>query len=90
MEGFVFSWLLNADQAEDCSELSSWLRFVPMDSDSSTRSEGEKAKAREEETQSKSTLREMHIRQKEKVGMPVVSECAAAERGMCETERESR
>lgn len=35
--------------------------------------------------QTQSKPGEMSIRQKEKVGMPVVSECAAVERGMCET-----
>lgn len=64
-----------------------WLRFVPMGSRSSTRSEGEKAKACEEEPQSTSTPRETHVRQKEKVGMPAVSECAAAERA-CARQRE--
>lgn len=29
----------------------------------------------------------MHVRQKEKVGMPVASERAAVKRGMCETEK---
>lgn len=67
--------------------LSSWLQFVPMDSRSSTRSEGEKAKACEEETQSTSMPRETHIRQKEKVGMPAVRKCAAAERA-CARQRE--
>ena len=72
------------------AELRGWLRFVPVDLHSSTRLEGEKVRACEEEMQSKSTPGEMHIRQKEKVGMPVVRERAAVERGMCETERESR
>lgn len=61
--------------------------FVPVDSRSGTRSEGETAKVCGEERQSRSTLSEMHVRQKEKVGMPVVSESAAVERGMCETEK---
>lgn len=43
-------------------------------------------RACEEEMQSQSRPGEMSIGQKEKVGMPVVSECAAVERGICETE----
>lgn len=43
-------------------------------------------RACEEEMHSQSRAGEMSIRQKEKVGMPAVSECAAVERGMCETE----
>lgn len=62
------------------TELRGWLRVMPMDPHSSTRSEGETEKACEEERQSKSTLKEMRIRQKEKVGMPVVSERAACAR----------
>lgn len=43
-------------------------------------------RAGEKETQSQSRPGGMSVRQNEKVGMPVVSECAAVERGMCETE----
>jgi len=70
------------------AELSGWLRFVPEDLHGSTRLEGEKVRACEGETQSKSTPGEACISRREKAGMPVVSERAAVERGMCETERE--
>lgn len=81
---------LRQPKLQIAAELSSWPSFAPTDSHSSARSEGEKARACEEETQSESMPGETRMRRKEERACLFVSERAAVERGMCETERESR
>lgn len=81
-KGLFSPGFLTQTKLKIAAELSSWLRFVPVDSHT------EKVRGCEEETQSKTTPGEMRIRQNEKAGMPVVGERAAVERGMCKTDRE--
>lgn len=88
MEGSLFSWLLNADKAENGRETERFAVPCASGLTQSPRPEGGNVGEYEEEMQSRSMPRKMCMRGRERAGMPAGSKRAAVERGMCETERE--
>lgn len=80
MEGSAFSWLLNADKAKDGCVTERFAVACASGLAQSPRPEGGKVGEREEEMQSRSMLRKMCMRGREKAGMPAGSKHVAVNR----------
>lgn len=80
MGGSAFSWLLNADKAKDGRVTERFAVACASGLAQSPRPEGGKVGECEEEMQSRSMLRKMCMRGREKAGMPAGSKHAAVNR----------